>query len=93
MGRAGVLTNSATHKKKIIFHPKMQPQVVICDPELSVGMPPLITAGTGLDALSHCLEAYCAPAYHPMGEGIAASLPRQPAARRRAQARPAGSAG
>ena len=71
VGRAGVITDSQHHVKKVIFHPRMLPQVVICDPELSVGMPPFITAGTGLDALSHCLEAYCAPGYHPMAEGIA----------------------
>jgi len=71
VGRAGVITDSKLHVKKVIFHPRMLPQVVICDPELSVGMPPFITAGTGLDALSHCLEAYCAPGYHPMAEGIA----------------------
>ena len=71
VGRAGVLTDEATHTKKIIFHPKMMPRVVICDPELTVGMPAKITAGTGMDALSHCLEAYCAPGYHPMADGIA----------------------
>ncbi|HSG94414.1 MAG TPA: iron-containing alcohol dehydrogenase, partial [Afifellaceae bacterium] len=71
VGRAGVITNEATHTKKVIFHPKMMPQIVICDPELTVGMPPFITAGTGMDALAHCLEAYCAPSYHPMAEGIA----------------------
>lgn len=71
VGRAGVLTNSQTHKKKIIFHPKLLPAVVICDPELTVGMPPMITAGTGMDAFAHCLEAYCSPHYHPMSQGIA----------------------
>ena len=71
VGRAGVLTNSATHKKKIIFHPKLLPVVVICDPALTVGMPRFITAGTGMDALAHCLEAYCSPFYHPMSQGIA----------------------
>ena len=71
VGRAGVLTNSATHKKKIIFHPKLLPVVVICDPALTVGMPRFITAGTGMDALAHCLEAYCSPIYHPMSQGIA----------------------
>jgi alcohol dehydrogenase class IV len=71
MGRAGVVTNEATHTKKVIFHPKMLPAVVIMDPELTVGMPPKITAGTGMDAFAHCLEAYCAPFYHPMSEGIA----------------------
>lgn len=71
VGRAGVLTNSQTHVKKIIFHPKLLPTVTICDPELTVGMPRFITAGTGMDAFAHCLEAYCAPFYHPMSQGIA----------------------
>ena len=71
VGRAGVLTNTADHVKKVIFHPKVLPSVVIADPELTVGMPPMITAGTGMDALAHCLEAYCSPFYHPMSQGIA----------------------
>lgn len=71
VGRAGVLTNSQTHKKKIIFHPKLMPAVTICDPELTVGMPKFITAGTGMDAFAHCLEAFCSPHYHPMSQGIA----------------------
>ena len=71
VGRAGVLTNSVTHEKKIIFHPKMLPAVVICDPELTVGMPKAITAGTGLDAFAHCVEAFSSPFYHPMSQGIA----------------------
>jgi len=71
VGRAGVLTNSETHEKKIIFHPKILPTVVICDPELTVGMPPAITAGTGMDAFAHCLEAYCSPHFHPKSHGIA----------------------
>jgi alcohol dehydrogenase class IV len=71
VGRAGVLTNSDTHKKKIIFHPALMPKVTICDPALTVGMPKFITAGTGMDALAHCLEAYCSPFYHPMSQGIA----------------------
>ncbi|MGQ0609821.1 MAG: iron-containing alcohol dehydrogenase [Paracoccaceae bacterium] len=71
VGRAGVLTNSATHKKKIIFHPALMPRVTICDPALTVGMPRFITAGTGMDALAHCLEAYSSPFYHPMSQGIA----------------------
>jgi len=71
VGRAGVLTNSATHKKKIIFHPKLMPAVTLCDPALTVGMPKFITAGTGMDALAHCLEAYSSPFYHPMSQGIA----------------------
>jgi alcohol dehydrogenase class IV len=70
-GRAGVITNSETHTKKVIFHPLMMPKIVISDPELSVGLPPSVTAGTGMDALSHCLEAYCAPGYHPLADGIA----------------------
>src|SRR5690606_16192174 len=71
VGRAGVVTHEATHTKKVIFHPKMLPSIVIADPELTVGMPPFVTAGTGMDALAHCLEAYCAPGYHPMADGIA----------------------
>ena len=71
VGRAGLITNSALHEKKIIFHPKMLPSVVICDPELTVGMPKFITAGTGLDAFAHCVEAYSSPHYHPMSQGIA----------------------
>lgn len=71
VGRAGVVTNSATHTKKVIFHPKMLPGIVICDPELTTGMPKMITVGTGMDALAHCLEAYSSPFYHPMSEGIA----------------------
>ena len=71
VGRASVITNSETHVKKIIFHPKVLPQVVICDPELTVGMPKMITAGTGMDAFAHCLEAFCSPHYHPMSQGIA----------------------
>lgn len=71
VGRASVITNTAIHEKKIIFHPKMLPSVVICDPELTVGMPKAITAGTGVDAFAHCVEAYCSPHYHPMSQGIA----------------------
>ncbi|MCC5986839.1 MAG: iron-containing alcohol dehydrogenase [Pararhodobacter sp.] len=71
VGRAGVLTDSRTHRKVIVFHPRLMPVITICDPELTVGMPPAITAGTGMDALAHCLEAYCSPHYHPMSQGIA----------------------
>lgn len=71
VGRASVITNSETHVKKIIFHPKFLPGVVIADPELTVGMPKVITAGTGMDAFAHCLEAYSSPFYHPMSAGIA----------------------
>ncbi|HIX62666.1 MAG TPA: iron-containing alcohol dehydrogenase, partial [Candidatus Halomonas stercoripullorum] len=69
VGRASVLTNSVNHVKKIIFHPKILPSVVICDPELTVGMPKSITAGTGLDAFAHCVEAFSSPHYHPMSQG------------------------
>ena len=72
VGRAGVILDEAEGIKKIIFHPKMLPSVVILDPELTVGLPPHVTAATGMDALSHCLEAYCAPGFHPMADGIAA---------------------
>lgn len=71
VGRAGVLTNSVTLEKKIIFHPKILPSVVIADPELTLGMPAIITAGTGLDAFAHCVEAFSSPSYHPMSHGIA----------------------
>jgi alcohol dehydrogenase class IV len=71
VGRASVITNSETHAKKIIFHPRVLPAQVICDPELTVGMPAAITAGTGMDAFAHCLEAFCSPHFHPMSAGIA----------------------
>ncbi len=71
VGRASVILDESTHVKKIIFHPKMQPAVVISDPELSIGLPARVTAATGMDALAHCLEAYCAPGFHPMADGIA----------------------
>ena len=71
VGRTSVIINSRTLVKKIIFHPKILPTVVIVDPELTVDLPRPITAGTGMDAFAHCLEAYCSPYYHPMGQGIA----------------------
>jgi len=71
VGRAGVVINEATHQKKIIFHPRMMPGVVISDPELTVSLPPRITAATGMDAFAHCFEAYCAPGFHPLADGIA----------------------
>lgn len=71
VGRASVITNSQTYEKKIIFHPKVLPSLVICDPELTVGMQPFVTAGTGLDAFAHCVEAFSSPHYHPMSQGIA----------------------
>jgi alcohol dehydrogenase class IV len=71
VGRASVITDIRDHTKKIIFHPKMQPVLVIADPELTLGLPPHVTAAVGMDALSHNLEAYCSPFYHPLAEGIA----------------------
>ncbi|MBZ0228769.1 MAG: iron-containing alcohol dehydrogenase, partial [Bauldia sp.] len=68
---AGSVMTAADHTKKIIFHPLILPKVVIADPELTLDLPPRITAWTGMDALSHCLEAYCSPFFHPLGEGIA----------------------
>ena len=70
-GRASVILNEDTGVKKIIFHQKFLPSIVILDPTLTVGLPPKITAATGMDALAHNLEAYCAPGYHPMADGIA----------------------
>jgi alcohol dehydrogenase class IV len=72
VGRAGVILDEAAGLKKIIFHPKMLPAAVILDPALTVGLPPHVTAATGMDALSHGLEAYCAPGFHPLADGIAA---------------------
>jgi len=70
-GRAGVYTREDTHEKKIIFHPKMMPSIVILDPELTIDLPPFLTAYTGMDALAHSLEAYCSPFFHPLSQGIA----------------------
>jgi alcohol dehydrogenase class IV len=71
VGRAAVITHEELKLKKIIFHPEMLPRQVILDPQLSVGLPAQLTAATGMDALSHNLEALCATAFHPMAEGIA----------------------
>ena len=71
VGRAAVILDPRDHAKKIIFHPELQPDLVLADPTLSVGLPPKLTAATGMDAFAHCFEAYCAPAYHPMADGIA----------------------
>lgn len=71
VGRASVITDVRDHTKKIIFHPKMQPSIVIADPELTLQLPAHVTAAVGMDALSHNLEAFCAPFYHPMADGIA----------------------
>ena len=71
VGRAGVFLNEDNHKKKIIFHPKMLPEIAILDPSLTLNLPKSITAGTGMDALAHCIEAFSSPFYHPMAEGTA----------------------
>jgi alcohol dehydrogenase len=71
VGRAGVVTHPETHEKKIIFHPAIMPRVAILDPELTVGLPPKLTAATGMDAMAHCVESYCAPFYHPLAAGVA----------------------
>ena len=71
VGRAGVITNLADHTKRIIFHPKMLPAIVIEDPRLTAGLPPHLTAAVGMDALSHNMEAYCSPVFHPMADGVA----------------------
>lgn len=71
VGRASVITDVRDHIKKIIFHPNMLPSIVIADPELTLGLPAKVTAAVGMDALSHNLEAYCSPSYHPLAEGIA----------------------
>ncbi len=71
VGRATAVINEETETKVILFHPRMLPELVICDPELVVGLPSAITAATGMDALAHSLEAFCVDAYHPMADGIA----------------------
>ncbi len=70
-GRASAIINEETGIKKIIFHPKILPSIVILDPNLTKELPPRITAATGMDALAHNLEAFCAPGFHPMADGIA----------------------
>lgn len=71
VGRVSVITDEETHTKRLIFHPRIMPVAVIADPALTVGVPPHLTAATGMDALAHCLEAYCVHSYHPMADGIA----------------------
>ncbi len=71
IGRVSVVTDEATTKKRLVFHPRIMPVAVIADPELTFGVPPAITAATGMDALAHCLEAYCVEGFHPMADGIA----------------------
>tara|TARA_Y100000816_G_scaffold139414_1_gene98746 strand:- start:30 stop:1187 length:1158 start_codon:yes stop_codon:yes gene_type:complete len=70
-GRASAIINKQTGVKKIIFHPKFLPSIVILDPVLTIDLPPRLTAATGMDALAHNLEAFCAPGFHPMADGIA----------------------
>ena len=71
VGRASVILDEVREVKKIIFHPLMVPKIVILDPVVTVGLPAVLTGATGMDALSHSLEAWCSPVYHPMAEGIA----------------------
>jgi len=71
VGRASVIHVAAVDRKVVVFHPDILPEQVIADPELTTGLPPWVTAATGMDALAHCLEAYCAPSFHPMAKGIA----------------------
>lgn len=71
VGRSAVISDSETKQKKIIFHPKMMPARVFCDPELTLGLPSNITAQTGIDAFVHLFEAFCSPGFHPMADGIA----------------------
>lgn len=71
VGRCSVITDTSEQRKRIIFHPQLLPSYVILDPELTIGLPAHLTAATGMDALSHNLEAYCATSFHPMADGIA----------------------
>ncbi|MCG8382714.1 MAG: iron-containing alcohol dehydrogenase [Gammaproteobacteria bacterium] len=71
VGRSSVILQTSTQTKRIIFHPRMMPEMVILDASLTTGLPLHLTAATGMDALTHCFEAYCAPGYHPMADGIA----------------------
>ncbi len=71
VGRASVIVDELRQKKVVIFHPKMLPATVVCDPKLTIGLPPAVTAATGVDAFVHCFEAYCSPCFHPMADGIA----------------------
>lgn len=71
VGRCSVITDPAAKAKRLIFHPRLLPARVIADPSLTLALPPKLTAGAGMDALAHCLEAYCSPLFHPMADGIA----------------------
>ena len=79
VGRAAVVTDGAGGRKMIIFHPRMMPRTVIADPALTLGLPPHLTAATGMDALTHCLEAYFAPGFHPLADGVAVEGARRAA--------------
>ena len=76
VGRVAVISDTEEKVKRLIFHPRMMPDIVVLDPQLVVGLPPFLTACTGMDALSHALEAYCAPGFHPMADGIACEAVR-----------------
>jgi 4-hydroxybutyrate dehydrogenase len=71
VGRSSVITLEATHRKAVLFHPELMARMVILDPVLTVGLPPKLTAATGADALTHCIESFTCPAFHPMCDGIA----------------------
>src|SRR6184192_1177007 len=71
VGRSSVITLGATHRKAVLFHPELLAKLVILDPELTVDLPPKLTAATGADALTHCIESFTCPAFHPMCDGIA----------------------
>ena len=71
MGRSSVITLAATGRKAVLFHPELLADFVILDPEVTVGLPPKLTAATGIDALTHCIESYTCPVFHPMGDGVA----------------------
>jgi alcohol dehydrogenase class IV len=71
VGRASVIADAPGGRKRIVFHPRMMPRIVIADPLLTVGLPRGLTAATGMDALTHCLEAFFAPSFHPIAEGVA----------------------
>jgi alcohol dehydrogenase class IV len=77
VGRSSVVGDDKTHAKKIIFDPKLLPPLVLADPELTFGLPPAVTAATGFDALTHCIEAYLSKGYHPICDGIALEGVRQ----------------
>ena len=71
MGRSSVISEEATHLKRVIFSPLILARAVFADPELTLGLPPAVTAATGMDALTHNIESYLSPAYHPLCDGIA----------------------